>query len=83
MSVRDVDFQNPAQAEGAYKRVVAAARSVCDSQSDDVMTQAADSACERRAVKDALSDLNQPSLYRIAARVDGKAPAQFAYNDRR
>ena len=83
VSVRDIDFQNPAQVRTAYERVVDAAHSVCDSNSDDDMTQADDRACERQAVKDALSTLNQPALDRAAAHADAKAPQEFAFNDRR
>ena len=84
VSMSDVDFQNPgAQAKQAYKRVVAAAHNACDSNSDDMMTQAADHACEHQAVKGALSDLNQPALYRAAGLDNTKAPQQYAFNDRR
>ena len=83
VSMSDVDFQNPAQAKQAYKRVVAAAHDACDSNSDDMMTQAADRACEHQAVKGALNDLNQPALYRAAGRDYTKAPQQYAFNDRR
>ncbi len=83
VSVRDIDFQNPAQVQIAYKRVVAAAQSVCDSDSDDLMTQAADRTCERQAVKDTLSTLNRPALNQVADYAAAKAPEQFAFNDRR
>ncbi len=83
VSMTDIDFQNPAQVKQAYKRVVAAAQSACDSNSDDMMTQAADRACEHQAVKGALSDLNQPALYRAADIDNTKAPQQYAFNDRR
>ncbi len=83
VSVRDIDFQNPAQVRTAYKRVVAAAHSVCDSNSDDMMTQAADRACERQAVKATLGTLNQPALDRAAGYAAAKAPQQYAFNDRR
>ncbi len=82
VSVRDIDFQNPAQVQVAYQRVVDAAHSVCDSDSDDAMTQAADRACERQAVKDTLSTLNRPALDRVASYAAAKAPEQFAFNDR-
>ena len=83
VSLRDLDFQNPAQVQTAYKRVVAAAHNVCDSDSDDFMTQAADRTCERQAVKDTLSTLNQPALNQAAGYAATKAPEQFAFNDRR
>ena len=83
VSVRDVDFQNPSEAKTVYSRLVAAAHDVCDSQSDDVMVQAADSRCERKALKAALSDLNEPALYQVATQARGQAPKQFAFNDAR
>jgi UrcA family protein len=83
VSLRDIDFQNPAQVQTAYKRVVAAAHSVCDSDSEDFLVQAADSTCERQAVKNTLAEINQPALYRAADRGNAKAPQQFAFNDRR
>jgi UrcA family protein len=83
VSTRNVDFQNPAQVERIYNRVVTAARSVCDSDGGDIMTQADDKACEQQAVKDALDELHQPALYQVADRVDSKAAQQYAFNDRR
>lgn len=83
VSLRDVDFNNPAQAQSAYNRLIAAAHNVCDSQTGDIMVQAEDRACEHQAIKDALNDLQQPALYRIADRADNKSQPQLAFNDRR
>ncbi len=83
VSLRDVDFQNPAQVQIAYKRVVAAAHSVCDSNSEDFLVQAADSTCERQAVKTTLAEINQPALYRAADHGNARTPQQLAFNDRR
>ena len=83
VSLRNVDFQNPVKAQEAYNRLVAAAHNVCDSQSGNLMIQAEDRACEQQAVRDALNDLQQPALYRVAQLANPKAPQQFAFNDRR
>lgn len=82
VSLRDIDFQNPVQVRGAYNRLVAAAHNVCDSQTGDIVIQAEDKACEQEAVRDALNDLQQPALFRVAERNRTKAPQQFALNDR-
>lgn len=81
VSLRDVDFQKPDQVRDAYNRLRAAAHTVCDSQTGDIVIQAEDKACEQQAVQDALHDLQQPALFRLAA-ADRKAPQQFAFNDR-
>ncbi len=81
VSLNHVDFQKPEQAREAYGRLRAAAHAVCDSQSGDIVIQAEDKACEQQAVRDALNDLQQPALLRVAE-ADRKAPQQLAFNDR-
>lgn len=83
VTLRNVDFQNPEQARRAYDRLVTAAHNVCHSEGGDVLTHAEDEACERQSVKDALDQLNQPALYRIAYGSDAKPTQQLAFNDRR
>lgn len=85
VSLHQVDFQNPDQVRVAYARLTAAAHSVCDSESGNIMIQAEDRACEQQAIRDALADLQQPALYRVADadRANHKTPQQFAFNDRR
>ena len=83
VTFHNVDYQNPAQARQAYDRLVTAAHTVCDSEGGDVMTRAEDETCRQQAVKDALADLHQPQMDRLAERDAGKPAQQLAFQDRR
>jgi len=67
VSVHNVDYDNPDKVARVYGRLQAAAKSVCDSDGDQSpLTQNADKACEAESVRDAVAQIDQPQLTRLA-----------------
>lgn len=72
VSLKSAELSNGKAARFAYARLAAAARRVCDSDASDPLTIAADRACERQAVSDAIASLGAPQLSALAM-TTGKA----------
>jgi len=82
VSVHNVDYNNPDKVAQVYGRLQAAAKSVCDSDGDQgPQTLNADKACEAESVRDAVAQIDQPQLTRLA-RARSHDDAQLAMRDR-
>ena len=82
VSMHDVDYNNPDKVAQVYGRLQAAAKSVCDSDGDQgPMTQNDDKACEAQSMSDAVAQIDQPQLTRMAQARSGRA-TQLAMRDR-
>ena len=83
VAVKADDFATADHVTMLYRRIEAAAKRVCDSDSDEatVMTQAADKACENEAISDTIQSINAPQLSRLdPARAPGARPVETAAN---
>ncbi len=82
VSMRNVDYNNPDKVAQVYGRLQAAAKSVCDSDGDQgPMTQNDDKACESQSMRDAVAQIDQPQLTRMADARSGRS-TQLAMRDR-
>ncbi len=82
VSVRNVDYNNPDKVAQVYGRLQAAAKSVCDSDADQgPLTSNADKACETESVRDAVAQIDQPQLTRLA-RARSHDNTELAMRDR-
>lgn len=79
--VARVDFNDQAQAQRVYDRVVAAARTVCSTPSDNKYIAAPDRACMDRAIADAVGRANKPTLTQAYNAAGGPANRALAGND--
>ena len=80
--MHNVDYNNPDKVAQVYGRLQAAAKSVCDSDGDQgPLTQDTDKACEAQSMRDAVAQIDQPQLTRMAEARSGRA-TQLAMRDR-
>lgn len=62
ISIRGVNFNNPANVDGFYVRLAKAAATACDSYAATGRVSVADRLCADRAVAQAVKTLNRPVL---------------------
>lgn len=73
VSLRKTDFNNPTAVHFAYARLKAAASMVCDSEGPvDIQIAKADQDCRANALREAVAEINQPTLSAVASQ-DGAA----------
>jgi UrcA family protein len=81
VSVRGVDFSNPAQVREFYVRLHAAAQAVCDPGSSMPRAFAVDAQCMRRVMADAVKATDKPVLTALYDSSPDASNRAFAGND--
>jgi len=61
----DLDLSNPQGAATLYRRIVQAARGVCDMSDDSPWALAAEHGCFKKAVADAVTKVGEPQLIAV------------------
>jgi UrcA family protein len=82
VSIRGVDFADPAAVKAFYERVRAAARATCNSSSLTAWGSSEDEACRSQFVRDAVKQINEPVLTRLDDRVSRGSSSAFVQDDR-
>lgn len=74
MSVKNVDFNNPAQVKVLYRKLSYAAARVCTSEKPAAPgVEEADAACAADVLADTVAQVGQPGLTQYAAQMTGSA----------
>jgi UrcA family protein len=62
VSIKDVNFANPNDVAGLYRRLRIAAHQACDSNIDTPSAKTQDHACAAKALDGAVQSIHQPAL---------------------